>query len=130
MRANEILIGVCGAHMSGLPLNYQLLDLDAKYIKTIKTIKGYRMFELTKKEPFRPGMFFDANSKFDIMLEIWTMPVHNFGKLVKLVASPLGIGTIFLEDGNSVHGFLCEPYYTQGEKEISNYGSWREYQNQ
>lgn len=130
MSENEILVGVCGAHMRGLPLNYQLLDLDAKFIKEAKTVKGYRMFELTRKKPFRPGMFFDGNSEFYVGLEIWSMPIRNFGKFMKLIASPLGIGTIFLEEGKSVHGFLCEPYYTKGEKEISKYGSWREYKCQ
>lgn len=125
MQIDNILVGVCGAHMSGLALNHQLLELDATFVKKTKTKNGYRMFELTHKTPFRPGMFFDGNGDSKIELEVWSMPTKNFGTFIKLIASPLCIGTIFLENDDSVFGFLCEPYYTQEAKEITAFGSWR-----
>ena len=51
MNENEILIGVCGAHMSGLPLNWQLTDLNASFVKQSKTKKAYRLFVLENKNP-------------------------------------------------------------------------------
>jgi hypothetical protein len=125
MNDNEILIGVCGAHMSGLALNWQLTDLNATFVKQTKTKKGYRLFVLENKNPIRPGMVFDNLSSSKIDVEVWSMPVQNFGKFMKQIASPLGIGTVFLEDESSVYGFLCESDYVKDAKEISELKSWR-----
>lgn len=127
MKENEILVGVCGAHMSGLPLNWQLTDLNAKFLKETKTKKGYRLFVLENKDPIRPGMMYDKQSNFQIDIEVWSMPVENFGKFMKQIASPLGIGTVYLEDKSGVYGFLCESDYLQEAKEISELKSWRAY---
>jgi allophanate hydrolase len=125
MNENEILVGVCGAHMSDLPLNWQLTDLNASFVKQSKTKKGYRLFVLENKNPIRPGMMFDNTSSSQIEVEVWSMPVENFGNFMKQIASPLGIGTVFLEDETSVYGFLCESDYLKDAKEISELKSWR-----
>ena len=127
MSENEILVGVCGAHMSDLPLNWQLTDLDATFVKQTKTKEGYRLFVLENKDPIRPGMIYDSTSKYQIDVEVWSMPVENFGKFMKQIASPLGIGSVYLEDGSSVYGFLCESDYVKGAKEISKLSSWRKF---
>jgi allophanate hydrolase len=127
MNDNEILIGVCGAHMSGLPLNWQLTELDATLIKKTQTKKGYRLFVLENKDPIRPGMIYDSSSSTQIELEVWSMRVENFGKFMKQIASPLGIGSVFLEDDTYVYGFLCEADYVKDAKEISELKSWRNF---
>ena len=127
MNENEILIGVCGAHMSGLALNWQLTDLEATFVKKCKTKKGYRLFLLENKTPIRPGMIYDSNVNSQLELEVWSMKVENFGKFMKQIASPLGIGTVFLEDESSVYGFLCEVDYVKNSKEIASLGSWRNF---
>jgi allophanate hydrolase len=43
------------------------------------------------------------------------------------VGAPLGIGTIQLEDGQSLQGFLCESYAVKDAVDISNFGGWRAY---
>lgn len=95
MKENEILVGVCGAHMSGLPLNWQLTDLEATLVKKTKTKEGYRLFVLENKDPIRPGMIYDSSSSTQIEVEVWSMKVENFGKFMKQIASPLGIGSVF-----------------------------------
>ena len=127
MNENEILVGVCGAHMSGLALNWQLTDLNATFVKQTKTKKGYRLFVLENKNPIRPGMMYDSLSDFQIEVEVWSMPEENFGKFMKQIQSPLGIGTVFLEDETSVYGFLCESDYLKDTKEISDIKSWRNF---
>jgi len=125
MNENEILVGVCGAHMSDLPLNWQLTDLDATFVKQTKTKKGYRLFVLENKDPIRPGMIYDSSCDFQIEVEVWAMPIENFGRFMKQIQSPLGIGTVYLEDESSVYGFLCESDYLKEAKEISGLLSWR-----
>ncbi len=127
MNENEILVGVCGAHMSGLALNWQLTDLNATFVKQTKTKKGYRLFVLENKNPIRPGMMYDSLSDSQIEVEVWSMPVENFGKFMKQIQSPLGMGTVFLEDETSVYGFLCASDYLKNTKEISDIKSWRNF---
>lgn len=127
MNENEILIGVCGAHMSKLPLNWQLTDLDATFVKKTKTKQGYRLFVLENKKPIRPGMIYDSSIKYQIEIEVWSMPVENFGKLMKQIQSPLGIGTVYIEDESSVYGFLCEGDYLKEAQEISEFVNWRKF---
>jgi allophanate hydrolase len=55
------------------------------------------------------------------------MPLTHFGSFVAGIAAPLGIGTIELEDGESVKGFLCEPYAVDGLSDITTFGGWRRY---
>ena len=127
MKDNEILVGVCGAHMSALPLNWQLTDLDASLVKKTKTKEGYRLYVLENKDPIRPGMIYDSSVDTKIDVEVWSMPVQNFGKFMKQIASPLGIGSVYLEDESIVYGFLCESDYLKDTKEISDLGSWRSF---
>ena len=62
-----------------------------------------------------------------IALEVWEMPVEQYGSFVALIAAPLGIGTLQLADGRSVQGFLCEAQATAAALDISHFGGWRSY---
>ncbi len=127
MENKTIDIAVCGAHMTGLPLNYQLTELDATFVKATKTDKIYRLYEVPEKIPPRPGMIRDTQNGSSLELEVWSMPLENFGAFMIQIAEPLGIGTVILEDGSSVYGFLCESDPIKDAKEITSYGGWRAY---
>ena len=43
------------------------------------------------------------------------------------VPAPLGIGTVELEDGTRVQGFVCESYAAEGAQDITHLGGWRRY---
>lgn len=120
-------IAVCGAHMRGLPLNHQLTELDAVFVKATKTAKGYRLYNVPEKVPPRPGMVRDSSSEAALELEVWSMPLENFGAFMVQIASPLCIGTVYLEDGTPVYGFLCESDPLKGAEEITVYGGWKNY---
>lgn len=122
-----IEIAVCGAHMSGLPLNHQLTELNATLVKATSTAKGYRLFDVPNKIPPRPGMIRDKKCESSLKLEVWRMPLENFGAFMIQIAAPLCIGSIMLEDESVVYGFLCESDYLVGAKEITEYGDWRKY---
>jgi len=122
-----IEIAVCGAHMRGLPLNYQLVELDATFVKATSTAQGYRLYEVPHKVPPRPGMVRDMSCEISLKLEVWKMPLENFGAFMIQIASPLCIGSVILEDGSVVYGFLCESDYISNAIEISSFGGWRGY---
>jgi allophanate hydrolase len=55
------------------------------------------------------------------------MPARHFGSFVALIPPPLGIGSLKLDDGSTVNGFICEPAGLAGAKEITALGGWRRY---
>ncbi len=125
--SKSINLAVCGAHMRGLPLNHQLVELNATFLSATKTAKGYRLFDVPEKFPPRPGMIRDRESESSLELEVWSMPLENFGAFMVQIASPLCIGTVELEDGSKVYGFLCESDALIGAKEITQFGGWKSY---
>ena len=49
-----------------------------------------------------------------IDIEIWAMPMEEFGRFVDAVPPPLSIGTLVMADGRKVKGFLVEAEATVG----------------
>lgn len=125
-RASTVRIAVCGAHMSGLPLNRELTERGAHLISSGRSAPCYRFFALEEFTPPRPGMVRGERGAA-IELEVWEMPATRFGDFVDGIPSPLGIGTVELENGEHVRGFLCEHYATASAREITELGSWRTY---
>jgi len=62
-----------------------------------------------------------------IEVEVWELSTEAFGSFVDGIPAPLGIGTVELEDGEQVKGFVCEPYATRGAQDVSDLGGWRAY---
>jgi allophanate hydrolase len=118
---------VCGAHMSGLPLNKQLLERNAWKVASTRTAPIYRFYALPGGPPFRPGLVQVANQGVAIDVEVWRMPLEHFGSFVAGIPAPLGIGKVRLEDGILVSGFLCEAIATADATDISELGGWRQY---
>jgi allophanate hydrolase len=121
-----IQVAVCGAHMSGLPLNHQLTERGARLAYKARTAPDYRLFALTDFKPPRPGLVRDGSGGA-IEVEVWEIPSSAFGGFVDGIPAPLGIGTVTLEDGQQVKGFLCEAHATKGAREITGLGSWRQF---
>lgn len=122
-----IKIALCGAHMQGLPLNPQLTALGGEFVTATQTSPDYKLFKLTGFTPQRPGLIRVKQGGTAIALEVWQLPIQNYGKLVAAVPAPLGFGTVTLIDGTQVQGFLCEAYATEDSLDISALGGWRGY---
>ncbi len=120
-------IAVCGAHMSGLPLNHQLRDRGAYLLQRSRTAASYRLFALPGGPLDRPGLLRVARGGSAIELEVWAMPTEYVGAFIRGVAAPLGIGNLELEHGGPTLGFICEAYAAEGATDISAYGGWRAY---
>jgi len=119
-------IAVVGAHLSGQPLNHQLVERGARLQRTTRTSANYRFYALPGTTPPKPGLIRDADtSGHGIEVEVWNMPENLFGGFVAGVPKPLSIGDVELESGAWVKGFLCEPAGLSGAQEITALGSWR-----
>jgi allophanate hydrolase len=120
---------VCGGHMSGLPLNAELTERGGIFLRRCRTAPHYRLFALEQFIPPRPGLTRDAAGNA-IEVEVWALPSHALGSFVDSIPSPLAIGTIELEDGETLRGFLCEGYAVARAPEITALGGWRAYLRQ
>jgi allophanate hydrolase len=123
---DEIALAVCGAHMTGLPLNHQLDSLGARLIRRCHTAPQYRLHALAGGPPHRPGLVRDPGGAA-IAVEVWGLPRSAFGSFIAGVPSPLAIGSVILEDGSTVKGFVCEPAGLAGSTDITALGGWRAY---
>jgi len=120
---------VCGAHLSGLPLNPQLLERGARCITVTQTAPIYRFYALPGGPPFRPGLVQVSEGGVAVDVEVWRMPLEHFGSFVAGIPAPLGIGKVLLRNGTRVSGFLCEGIAVAGAEDISALGGWRQYLN-
>lgn len=123
-------IAVVGAHLSGLPLNWQLTERRSRLVKVCKTAKSYRLFALPNTHPPKPGLIKCPSDGVSIELEVYEMPSNQLGSFLNLIPPPLGLGNIELEDGSLVKGFICEQYAVHEAQDISNLGGWKSYINQ
>lgn len=122
----RIEVAVCGAHLSGMPLNHQLTSRGAWLVKATQSASSYRLYALPGGPPWRPAMVRDNSGKA-IEVEVWSVPEDRFGSFVAGIPSPLGIGRIELQDGSMVSGFICEQGGIQGAEDITGFGGWRAY---
>jgi allophanate hydrolase len=118
-------IAVVGAHMAGLPLNGELVAAGAQFVRAATTAPVYRLYALDRLSPARPGLVRVAEGGAGIAIEIWRMPVAALGRFVTGISAPLGLGTLTLDDGSPVAGFICEAAATSGARDITGHGGWR-----
>lgn len=113
--------------MAGLPLNHQLTSRGAVLVESTESASKYRLYALAGGPPIRPGMIRVNDEGHAIKLEIWRMPAAAFASFVKLIPSPLGIGTVETASGARVLGFTCEQAGLIGAADITDFGGWRSF---
>lgn len=123
--ADEMEIVVCGAHMSGLPLNGELTRLGGRFLRKTATTPEYNFYALSGT-PARPGLVRGENgSGGAIKVEVWALPVTAVGTFLAGIPQPLGLGTLNLADGTSPKGFLCEAVACRDARDVTALGDWR-----
>ena len=118
---------VLGAHLSGQPLNYQLTSRGAYLLSKCRTAPCYQFYALAQTTPEKPGLVRVTDGGVRIEVEVWRLSVSAFGSFVNEVPAPLTIGTIELDNGRWVNGFLCEPVALECAVNISRHGGWLNY---
>ncbi|WP_214472143.1 allophanate hydrolase [Mesorhizobium sp. dw_380] len=118
---------VVGAHLSGMPLNGQLNQLGAHFLRATRTTAAYRLYALAGQSVPKPGLIRVADGGMRIDVEVWRLGPEAFGRFVAAIPAPLGIGTIELDDGTPAKGFLVETAGLDGASDISAFGGWRRF---
>ncbi len=117
-------LAVCGAHLSGQPLNHQLANAGAFLLESCRTTPDYRFYALKGTVPPKPGLVLSPEHGAAIEVEVWAVPLSSFGAFVAAIPPPLAIGTCTLEGGRQVKSFVCEPYALSEAEEITHLGGW------
>lgn len=121
----SVRVAVVGAHLTGMPLNFQLTTRDAVLVEQTTSSADYRLYALPGTVPPKPGLARVAEDGSEIIVELWDVPQARFGEFVAEIPPPLGIGNLQLADGRWVKGFICEPYALEGARDITSFGGWR-----
>ncbi|WP_205857119.1 allophanate hydrolase, partial [Phytoactinopolyspora endophytica] len=117
-------LAVFGAHLSGQPLNHQLVQAGARLAGPIATSSSYRMFALPGAVP-KPGVVrVSAGDGVSLAGELWLLPPTGLGAFLADLPEPMTLGKVELSDGRWVTGFGCSD--PAGE-DISHYGGWLPY---
>jgi urea carboxylase / allophanate hydrolase len=126
-----VSIAVVGAHLRGFPLNKDLTSRGAVFVEATRTAPRYRLFALAapKGKVRKPGLkrVEKGDAGESIALEVWSIPEAQFASFFATIPSPLGLGSIELETGSWVCGFICEPVGLDDATDISHHGGWRNY---
>lgn len=118
---------VCGAHMKGLPLNWQLTDRGASFKLATHTKAAYRLYRLLGEELSRPALVRDDAEGRAIEVEVWSLPAGEVGGFLAGIAQPLGLGKVEISNGSYLSGFVCAEGMRGESEDITSYGGWRSY---
>ncbi|KAL5339435.1 urea carboxylase [Aspergillus crustosus] len=126
--SDTMKLAVVGAHLSGFPLNKDLAVRGGTLAEPTTTASCYELYQLQSSSAvLKPGLKRVASGGRSIELEVWNLPRSQFGSFLETVKAPLGIGSVELQTGEWVHGFICEPEGLIGAIDITSYGGWRAY---
>ncbi len=126
-RSTRVQLGVVGAHLSGMPLHWQLSSRAARLVQRTRTAPLYRLYAMTSQTPPKPALVHTGADGASIEVEVYELDVEAFGSFVSEVPPPLAIGTVTLADGSSIKGFVAEPRALAGALDITADGGWRAY---
>ncbi|MGR4865886.1 allophanate hydrolase [Caulobacter sp. LARHSG274] len=126
-RKPGVKLAVVGAHLAGMPLHWQLTSREARLVSATRTAPAYRLYAMAETTPPKPALIHVGEGGSSILVEVYELDFEAFGSFVAEVPAPLAIGTVTLEDGTSVKGFVAEPRALDGATDITALGGWRAY---
>ena len=126
-RKPGVKLAVVGAHLAGMPLHWQLTSREARLVSTTKTAPAYKLYAMAETTPPKPALIHVGDGGSSILVEVYELDFEAFGSFTADVPAPLAIGTVTLEDGTSVKGFVAEPRALNGATDITALGGWRAY---
>src|SRR4029077_11301721 len=126
-RAQTVKLAVVGAHLSGMPLHWQLASLNARPLGGGRTAAAYKLYAMAGASPPKPALVHVGVDGAAIEVEVYELDLAAFGSFVSAVPPPLTIGTVTLAEGANIKGFRAEPRATVGALDITAKGGWRAY---
>jgi gamma-glutamylcyclotransferase (GGCT)/AIG2-like uncharacterized protein YtfP len=119
-----MLFAVNGTLMRGLELNRNMIDAGAVFVREDRTAPEYRVWSIGDRYP---GMVRTTSGGAAIELELWDVPDLGVLRILENEPPGLTIGRVRLANDSEVFGVLAEPYVTERQPEITEFGGWRRY---
>ena len=119
-----VWLAVNGTLMRGLPLNGNLLNAGARFVREDATAPEYRLWSIGDRHP---AMLRVRSGGVSVALELWEVPRAALATILLEEPPGLSIGRVRLRNGESVLGVLGEPVLCESGHEISRWGGWRAY---
>jgi gamma-glutamylcyclotransferase (GGCT)/AIG2-like uncharacterized protein YtfP len=119
-------LAVNGTLMRGFPLNENLIKAGAKFLFETKTGDDYRLWSIDDKYPGMLRTIPPTKGK-PITVEVWELDAQGLVAVLEGEPPGLTVGRVVLQDERSVLGVLAEPWIVEGQREITEFGGWREY---
>lgn len=117
---------VVGAHLRGQPLNGQLDDLGARFVREVRTSDAYRLVALDT-QPRKPGLVrVGPGAGAPVAGEVWRLSPGSLGRLLADLPAPMSLGQVELADGTWVVGFGCTAESGDAGADITSSGGWVE----
>lgn len=126
LEEETVKIAVCGLHLKGFPLEYQLTELGARFESHTRTAPEYRLYRLNT-EPVKPALVKCGDGGMSIEVDTYDIPVKKIGEFLLNIPSPLVLGKVKLIDDSETVGFLCESGGLGDAADISGYGGYKKY---
>ena len=122
--SESVLLAVNGSLMTNLPLNQNMLDANATFVKEAVTEPCYRMFSIND---VHPAMLRVAAGGTNIAVEVWSVPPPGLASILLKEPPGLCVGKVRLNDGEEVLGVLGENILCENRREITEFGGWKAY---
>ena len=124
MKQNNLVLAVNGTLMRGLELEGNLRQAGAIFLKESKTEQSYRLYSINDKYP---AMIKVASGGNTVDVELYEISEEGLQEVLSKEPPGLTIKEITLIDGSLVQGVVGLEEITKGQKEITEYGGWRNY---
>ena len=129
-----VKLAVNGTLMRGLDLNDNLLSVGATFVREAKTAPIYRLWSIGDRYPamqrVKRGGGRTRSVGAAIALEVWEIPPAALSTILEQEPPGLCIGKVSLADGDTVLGVLGEAYLCEEQREITQWGGWRDWSAQ
>ena len=124
---DHVKLAVNGTLMRGLPLEKNLLDAGATFLREAATAPCYRLWSINDNNPAMLRVDPADPQAVSVAVEVWQVPAAGLASVLMKEPEGLSVGKVALFDGEVVLGVIGEPELVRGQKEISSYGGWRSY---
>lgn len=135
-----MIFAVCGLHLRGGALNAELVSFGASFVRAAHTSAHYKMYAVTDAStPQKPALVHfpgATDGTAQMPVELWDLPDEAVGAFLARVPSPLGFGTVVLDGGERVKGFIAESWAADPKMaqcmgvttlDVTKWGGWNNY---
>ena len=119
------LLAVVGPHLSGGERHHELESLGAQFVEATRTAPKYHMYAFQHEGLWEPALIRCQKDGVSCYCEVYEISSPAFEHFARQVHSPLAIGTVELQDGQVVHGFIGEGIIAEIGRDISVRADWR-----